>query len=202
MNKEDIYVSISSSLIHAFFLVLALYLINKDVLINLFNKKYAVNANKNVSIYINSLTDLIFSKIFPETEENDLTNKDKEKNKLEIKKFVAQYVKENKHSILDNVKVDRERNKKKEEHNNKLYAISKYIIIAFGVALGVFLIGYYIYARKEINIYNSGFEILFSLILTIIILGIYEVYFIGDFVFRFIDYKIPKLLTNIVSLKF
>lgn len=207
MDKETIYISITSSLIHAFFLVLALYIVNKKFIIEFFIKKYANSFSYFIKFYIRTTINKYFEQIVKVAKlTNDpklikQINKFRDKIEDSIINQVKKTLTKNKDDMVNTIEIDEEKVKRDAENNENKYKIARGFIIGFGVALVIFLVGFYILYKDSINSYNAFMEILISFILTVVILFGYQVFFIFGFIFNYIDYKVPTILKNMLIIK-
>jgi hypothetical protein len=196
-SKEDYYIIISSALIHAFFLILALYILNKSLLPNLFLKSYKKRNVTELNIYIDEINKYINNII---TNFYNEIGKPKESN-IDFSSKIRQFVKTKLNNFdYSKIKIDENAEKKRQKNNKKLFKIGKNFIIVFGTLLFSFIIIYYILNKKHLSKYNIIVELSISFILTIILLFSYETYFIYSFSFNILNYNIPTMINNMFNI--
>lgn len=187
---ETFYVVISSTLIHLFFLVLALFIVYKYYLDKVFIEKYTKQFKKNYYRFI----EIVVSNIYKDQDLElimEETNTTQSELITEIKTELS-----NKISSINLMDPEHESSKDK-----NILLIPKYSIIILGLVFIVFVLLFKKIYGKRINLNYSLLEIILSFTITLILVFIYQYYLIHEFLVDVIYLQVPKLLKDNVIIE-
>ena len=180
MSKNNLYdlifVNISSSAIHCFFLVLGLYLLYRYFL----TKKFINHYSKLMYTIFNKFINVLVTDIDNDTHFIEKTGKTKK-----------EFIKDLKISIANQIKIPPSNGsdeRKIRKLNNKKYLIAELLIIFFALLIVIFIPLFIIKYKNKFNYKEALFEVGFSFVLTFILVVIYQLYFIEFFAMKFIKF--------------
>lgn len=171
-----IFVNITSSAIHCFFLVLGLYLLYKFFL----TQKFVNHYSKLMFNIFNKFINILVTDIDNDTHFIEKTGKTKK-----------EFIKSLKVTIAENIKIPPKNSKeerKLNKFNNKKYLIAELLIIFFALLIVIFIPLFIIKYKNKFNYKEALFEVGFSFGLTFILVVIYQLYFIEFFAMKFIKF--------------
>lgn len=184
---ETIYVIASSTLIHLFFLVLALFIVYKYYLDQIFIDKYTANFKHNYNRFIEILIDNYYK-----DEDFGMLMENLEISKQEVKTEI----KEQMDNKLSNMNTEPRKESEKDKH---LLFVPKASILILGIALISFVFIYKRVYGKYMNLNYSLLEIILSFTITAVLVFIYQYYLIHEFLVDVIYLRIPRLLKDNVT---
>ena len=182
---ETIYVVISSTLIHLFFLVLALFIVYKYYLDKVFIEKYTKQFIKNYYRFI----EIVVSNIYKD-KDLDLIMKEANTTQTEL---ITEINKELTNKI-SNIQLMEPENESKQDKT--ILLIPKYSIIFLGILFIIFVLLFKKIYGKYINLNYSFIEIILSFTITLILVFIYQYYLIHEFLVDVIYLQVPKLIKD------
>lgn len=185
---ETIYIIASTTLIHLFFLVLALFIVYKYYLDKIFIEKYTANFKHNYNRFIEILIDNYykdkdFSMLMEELylSEQEVKTEIKQQIDTKLSNMITEPIKES-------------------DKDNTLLFVPKVSILILGIALLAFVFIYKRVYGKHINLNYSLLEIILSFTITAILVFIYQYYLIHEFLVDVIYLRIPRLLKDNITL--
>ena len=173
---EDVYISVTSAFIHTIIISTIIYLLYHYYLIpNCQNVVNNIAAN-----YLDTFINTLESRINQNSILNGKISRTFINNMfLHIMPKASQSDIDNKNNI----------DKKNEEQNKPIQNKVLLYLSGFGIAVVTFLIGYYLFLSKFINMYKASFEIFFGAIIMVGLFLVIEAVFIKYFVTNYFNYN-------------